>query len=89
MDTTTTKETTKAPEREKTLSEEIRFLESHISYIEDCVDGAYELYEGNIENALEKCFDLKKQAKTNTIEWRMIRRLINRIIACAADARRI
>ena len=47
MDTTTTKETTKAPEREKTLSEEIRSLESHISYIEACVDGAYELYKGN------------------------------------------
>lgn len=86
MDTTTT---TKAPKREKTLSEEIRSLESHISYIEDCVDGAYELYEGNIENALENCFNLKKQAKTNTIEWRMIRRLINRLIACAADARHL
>lgn len=99
MDTTITKETatevaeetkeTKAKEREKSLSDEIRSLESHISYIEYCVDGVYTLYEGNIEDALEECFDLKKKAKTETTEWRMIRRLLNRLIACAADARRL
>lgn len=98
MDTTTTKENatevtestaTETKEREKSLRDEICSMESHISYIEHCVDGEYTLYEGNIENALEKCFDLKKQAKTNTTEWRMIRRLLNRLIACAADARRL
>lgn len=102
MDTTITKETatevaeekketqeTKAKEKEKSLSDEIRSLESHISYIEYCVDGVYTLYEGNIENALEECFELKKQAKTNTTEWRMVRRLLNRLIACAADARHL
>ena len=100
MDTTTTKENatevaeataTKAKEREreKSLSDEIRSMASNISYIEDCVDGVYPLYEGNIENSLEKCFDLKKKAKRDTPEWRMIRRLINRLIACAADARRL
>lgn len=86
MDTTTT---TKAPEREKTLSEEIRSLGYEVTYIEQAVDERDTLYDGSIEYSLEKCFDLKKQAKRDTPEWRMIRRLINRLIACAADARRL
>lgn len=89
MDTTTTKETTKAPEREKTLSDDIRALGYEVTYIEQAVDERDTLYEGSIEYSLEKCFDLKKQAKRDTPEWRMIRRLINRLIACAADARRL
>lgn len=89
MDTTITKETTKAPEREKTLGEEIRSLGYEVTYIEQAVDERDTLYEGSIEYSLEKCFDLKKQAKRDTPEWRMIRRLINRLIACATDARRL
>lgn len=100
MDTTTTKENatevasaeataTETKEREKSLRDEICSMESHISYIEHCVDGEYTLYEGNIEDALEKCFDLKKKAEAETTEWRMIRRLLNRLISCVADARRL
>lgn len=98
MDTTTTKENatevaeataTETKKREKSLSDEIRSIASNISYIEDYVDGVYTLYEGNIENSLEKCLDLKKKANIDTPEWRMIRRFINRLIACAADARRL
>ena len=102
MDTTTTKETevatevataeateTKSKKRETSLGDEIWSLESRTSYIEHCVDGEYTLREGDIEDALEKCFDLKKKAKTETTERRMIRRLFNRLIACAADARHL
>lgn len=98
MDTTTTKETEVATEvatatekkaKETSLGDEIWSLESRTSYIEHCVDGEYTLREGDIEDALEKCFDLKKKAKTETTEWRMIRRLLNRLIACAADARHL
>ena len=89
MDTTTTKETTKAPEREKTLSDDIRALGYEVTYIEQAVDERDTLYEGIIEYSLEKCFNLKKRAKRDTPEWRMIRRLINRLIACATDARRL
>ena len=87
MDTTTT--TTKAPEREKTLSDEIRSLGYMVTYIEQAVDERETLSEGSIEYSLEKCFNLKKKAKSDTPEWRMIRRLINRLIACATDARRL
>lgn len=100
MDTTTTTETatevataeataTETKAKETSLGDEIWSLESRTSYIEHCVDGEYTLREGDIEDALEKCFDLKKKAKTNTTEWRMIRRVLNRLIACATDTRRI
>lgn len=89
MDTTTTKETTKAPEREKTLGEDIRSLGYMVTYIEQAVDERDTLSEGSIEYSLEKCFDLRKMAKRDTSEWRMLRRLLNRLIACAADARRL
>lgn len=87
MDTTTT--TTKAPEREKTLSDEIRTLGYMVTYIEQAVDERDTLSEGSIEYSFEKCFDLRKMAKRDTSEWRMLRRLLNRLIACAADARRL
>lgn len=87
MDTTTTKETTKAPEREKTLLEDIRAIGYEVTYIEQAVDERDTLYEGSIEYSLEKCFDLRKMVKRDTSEWRMLKRLLNRLIACAADAR--
>ena len=89
MDTTITKETTKALEKERDLEDEIRSLGYMVIYIEQAVDERETLSEGSIEYSLEKCFDLRRKAKRDTSEWRMLKRILNRLIACAADARRI
>lgn len=88
MDTTTTT-TTKTPDKERALEDEIRSLGYMVTYIEQAVDERETLSEGSIEYSLEKCFDLRKKAKRDTSEWRMLKRILNRLIACAADARRI
>lgn len=100
MDTTTTKETevatevataeataTETKKKERTLRDEIRYFAIDVDYIERSVDEGTILYEDSIEKALFQALDLKNRSAINTTEWRMAKRLMNRIIDCLVDVR--
>lgn len=96
MDTTTTttetatevataEATATATEKETSLDDEIRYIAYDVSHIEKSVDERETLYDGYIEDKLEALFDLKKKTEKHSPEWRRVRRLIGRLVACAAE----
>lgn len=89
MDTTKETEVATATEtkKERTLRDEIRYFAIDVDYIERSVDEGTILYENSIEEALFQALDLKNRSAINTTEWRMAKRLMNRIIDCLVDVR--
>ena len=93
MDTTketevaTAEATATETKKERTLRDEIRYFAIDVDYIERSVDEGTILYENSIEEALFQALDLKNRSAINTTEWRMAKRLMNRIIDCLVDVR--